>query len=566
MEPTPKAELNKAVADLNENRNIWATLGIPARLGLLSRMMDDTLAHADAFTRAACEQKHIDYDSPVAAEEVLGGPMAVLRNLRLLKKALGEIQQEGRPRLKDGALRTRKDGQVVAEVFPLDALDKMLYQGFRAEVWMQPGVAATDVKPTMARIYQKSKEPAQGKVALVLGAGNVSSIGPMDVLYKLFVENQVCILKMNPVNEYVGPFVEKWFAALIEGGFLRMAYGGADVGEYLVHHDGVHEIHITGSDRVHDIIVWGAPGEEQDANRRAKKMKIDKRITSELGCVTPLIIVPGEWSDKELAFQAENVATMVANNASFNCNAAKLLVTAKAWPQRQAFLDKVEETLRTIPKRFAYYPGSDRKYDGFLVAHPDAKPLETRTEEAIPWTLITGVDPKNTDDVVFKNEAWCGILAETALDGDDARAFLEGAVKFANDVVWGTLSCSVIVHPDTQRDLGEVMEQAVADLRYGSVAVNHWAAMSYALVVTTWGAHPGHTLDDVRSGIGVVHNTFMFERPQKSVIWGPFTMSPKPPWFSTHRNAHNVAKRLMKFEHSPSFWKVPGVAFSALKG
>lgn len=109
-------------------------------------------------------------------------------------------------------------------------------------------------------------------------------------------------------------------------------------------------------------------------------------------------------------------------------------------------------------------------------------------------------------------------------------------------------------------------EQAVADLRYGSVAVNHWPGLSYGMVTTVWGAYPGHTLDDVRSGIGFVHNSLMLENPQKTVIWGPFTVSPKPPWFSTHRNGHNVARKLVKFEYAPSFAKFASIAASALKG
>lgn len=568
MEPTPRAELDSALNVLAENRHVWASLAIPARIALLRRMMDDTLAAAEDMARAACRAKRIPWESPQSAEEWLGGPMTIMRNLRLYLETLEQLRAEGRPRLPDSAIRTRPDGQVVAQVFPSGILDKLLYAGFRAEIWMDPSVKKDGLRDTMARIYQKGQKGANrvGKVALVLGAGNVSSIGPMDVLHKLFQENQVCILKMNPVNEWSGPYVERMFKALIDGGFLRVAYGGADVGDYLVHHGVVEEVHITGSDRVHDIIVWGPPGEEQEKNRRANTPRLKKRITSELGCVTPVVIVPGEWSDTELQFQAENVATMVVNNASFNCNAAKTLVVAKSWRQRKEFLARVEKVLAGIPKRYAYYPGSDRKYDGFLSAHPEAKLLAERTPDTIPWTLIPDVDADKADDVCFTTEAWCGVLSETALDGDSPAAFLENAVRFCNDKMWGTLSCSVIVHPDTASRLGPALEQAVADLRYGSVAVNHWAAMSYALVQTTWGAFPGHTLQDVRSGIGAVHNSLMFEHPQKSVIWGPFTMFPKPPWFASHKNAHNVAPKLVAFEHSPSFFKVPGIAIAAMKG
>lgn len=564
MEPTPIEDLDKAVATLTDNKDRWATMDIAGRIDLLQQAMDCTLADGEAQVRSACTAKRIDFDSPAAAEEWLGGPMTTMRNLRLLVDALEDIESFGRPKLKNGAVRRRPDGQLAVEVFPHQFLDKLTFAGFRAEVWMQPDVTEAELPKTMAAAYQPGA-PKEGKVALVLGAGNVASIGPMDVLYKLFVENQVCVLKWNPVNEYLGPHIEKMFKPLIDEGFLRMAYGGAKEGDYLVHHDSIEEIHITGSDTIHDIIVWGV-GEEQAKNKEAGTPKMDKRITSELGCVTPVIVVPGEWSDKELAFQAANVATMVANNASFNCNAAKLLITHAEWPQRETFLAKVEETLRSLPKRFAYYPGSNKKYDGFMDAHPDAKQLGERTEDVLPWTLIFGVDAEDSDDIIFNREAWCAILGEAKLSAGDTKEYLEKVVTLCNEKVWGTLSCCIIASGPTQKALGPAFEQALADLEYGSVGVNHWAALSYGLVTTTWGAYPGHTLDDIVSGIGVVHNTFMFDKAQKSIIYGPFVVAPKPPWFSTHKNAHNVAKKLARFEHSPSIWKFFGIALSAIKG
>lgn len=46
-----------------------------------------------------------------------------------------------------------------------------------------------------------------GGVALVLGAGNQASVAPLDVLHKLVAEDTVVVCKMNPVNEYVGPYL-----------------------------------------------------------------------------------------------------------------------------------------------------------------------------------------------------------------------------------------------------------------------------------------------------------------------------------------------------------------------
>lgn len=37
-------------------------------------------------------------------------------------------------------------------------------------------------------------------------------------------------------------------------------------------------------------------------------------------------------------------------------------------------------------------------------------------------------------------------------------------------------------------------------------------------------------LQDIGSGVGFVHNTYMFDHPQKSVLRAPWTYSPQPLW------------------------------------
>ena len=78
----------------------------------------------------------------------------------------------------------------------------------------------------------------EGRVVLVLGAGNISGIPTKDVLTKMFNEGKVCVLKMNPVNAYLGPFLEEAFADPIRQGFLAVVYGGPQEGAYLANHRG----------------------------------------------------------------------------------------------------------------------------------------------------------------------------------------------------------------------------------------------------------------------------------------------------------------------------------------
>ena len=96
--------------------------------------------------------------------------------------------------------------------------------------------------------------------------------------------------------------------------------------------------------------------------------------------------------------------------------------------------------------------------------------------------------------------------------------------------------------------------------------VSFLLTMSYGFGQTTWGAYPGHTFDDIRSGIGVVHNSFLFEQPEKSIIRGPFRIFPKPPWFVTNKQTHNIAPALVEFELNPNIKNVSKILWFAVRG
>ena len=555
--PTPLAEVEKKLKRLAGSKDAWVKLGVGDRIQLLERCVEHTLRVSDAWVRDACKAKGIADGSPQAGEEWLGGPVTTVKNLRQFVEALRF--GGSRP---PSSFRTVGDNQVAAQVFPVTALDKVMMAGVTAEVWIEPGQPATQGK--IYREKLSGKVPA-GKVSLVLGAGNVASIGPMDALYKLFVEDEVVILKTNPVNAYLGPHIEEALRPLVDEGVFEVVHGGAEVGAFLVEHALVDTIHMTGSDRTHDAIVWGRDTAEQERRKAANDPRITKPITSELGAVTPVLVVPGNWSDKDLDYQARNVASMVANNASFNCNAAKALVVASRWPQKEAFLKKVRERLAKMPARKAYYPGASQRYQAFLDQYSNVDAVGVATDDVVPWTVIPNV-PAKKGEYALSNEAFCGVLAVTELDAQGPGEFIDKAGPFANDVMWGTLSCMVICDEETQKVHKEKFEKLIADLRYGGVAINAFAGLIYALVVTTWGAFPGHPLDDIQSGRGVVHNAFMFDHPQKSVVRVPFRMSPTPMWFTDHKTQASTAAALLELEAHPSFLKLPKVITRALRG
>ena len=230
-------------------------------------------------------------DSLCVGEEWAAGAWPVLKNLRQLRQSLVDIEMDGHPKI-PGRVTTMSNGQVAAQVFPQTIYDRLFFERIRAEIWMEPEVTIEGLSQTQAIAYHDKDRP--GKVALVLGAGNVSSIGPMDVFYKLFVEDQVVLFKANPVNAYLGPLMDEAFRVLIDHGFLRVVYGGATEGSYLCNHPGIEEIHITGSDKTFDAIVFGSGSE--GAKRKAERSPLlTKRVTGELGNVSPVIVVPGPW-------------------------------------------------------------------------------------------------------------------------------------------------------------------------------------------------------------------------------------------------------------------------------
>ncbi|MCP4249463.1 MAG: aldehyde dehydrogenase [bacterium] len=459
-------------------------------------------------------------------------------------------------------VRELPNGQVAVRVFPDDLLDGLLYRGFTADVWMEPGVTRDNLSENVGLVHRRS-DTVPG-VALILGAGNVASIPTLDAIYKLFAEGRVTLIKLNPVNEYLGPFIEEAFRELIEEGFLKLAYGGGAIGSYLCHHDGIDEVHITGSERTHDLIVFGG-GPEGAARKRDNRPLLRKPITSELGNVSPIIVVPGEWSDADLQVHAENLATRMTQNGGFNCNAAKVIITHRDWPQRRQLLGRLRKVLTRLPTRPAYYPGAEERYERFTAAYPSAARLGVRRPGIVPPALATGLSPDD-DGPAFREESFCAFTVETALAGADTEEFVGAAVAFCNDRLHGTLNAGLVVHPRTRRELGGVTEWAIEELRYGSVAVNHWPAMSYGLGSTPWGAFPGQPLNDFQSGRGFVHNTWLFDRPQKSVIDGPFRVVPKPAWFVTHGAGDRVGSELASLEADRSLLHLPAILWNALRG
>ena len=567
------AHLDAALADLRAHATEWARLPVYRKIEMLEGLKPRLQAVAGRWVTAASRAKGLPVDSPLRGEEWSSGPWATVNYVDPLAETLRHVERGTLSELVEGKVRRRPDGQTVVRVVPDGVYDHLLFSGIEVDVWQEPGVTPESLPREMAGFYRE-RDP-EGAVALVLGAGNISSIPPLDVLYKLYAEGQVVMLKLNPVNSYLGPVLEEAFAEFVEAGYLRFAYGGADVGALLTAHDAVDEIHITGSAQTHDAILFGT-GPDGAARKAANDPVLDKPMTSELGGVSPCLVVPGDWSEPDLDFQAENVATQKMHNGGFNCIATQVLVLPEAWPQRQAFTDAVRRTLAGLPDRPAYYPGADDRVAQARDAYPEAEALGPTGAR----TLVPDVPPDT--EYALSEEFFAPALTVTTLPGGhgdpDAGDWLDRAVDFCNERVAGTLGMTILIHPRTLRHLGDRFWDAVARLRYGTVGVNVWSGVGFLIAQGSWGAFPGHTRDDIQSGAGVVHNALLFDRPQKTVVKGPFApfprslllgevhAAPKPIWFVTNDTADTTMQRLTHFTADPSPLKLPAIFASALRG
>lgn len=560
------AAVDQALADLAEGEKIWAATPLSRRRQLLEQVRELTVEHASEWIAAAASIKKLPSGSPLLGEEWLSGPYAVALNATGLANSLAKLEAGESP-LQDVGFGTAPGGRTTVDVFPLDVFDRLLLSGFSAQVWLQPGVGR-DEALREAGLAQRDPTKTNG-IGAVLGAGNIFSIAPLDTLYELFAHNRVVALKLNPVTD---PLLTVWTKVLqpfICLGAVRILTGGAETGQYLVNHRLVDHVHMTGSSLTHDAIVFGT-GEEGARRKAADEPILDKPVTSELGGVSPTVVFPGTWSKADIKFQAQHVATQRLHNNGYNCIAAQVVVVSARWAQRDEFIDAVRAAVDAAPARPAYYPGSDDRVAAASRSYPDAQHLG----QGGARVLVVNPDDRAT---LLQTEYFSPVLGIIEIDCAD-EDFAAEVTRLVNDEFIGTLGINVIAEPNTIKAMGAGFDEFAAGLRYGTVAVNAWTGVGYLIATATWGAFPGHTRNDVQSGVGVVHNAFLIDKTERTVVRGPFrpaprsvfggelSIAPKPPWFVNNRTAANTGRRLVEFAGNRSWLKLPGIVASALRG
>lgn len=564
-----RADTDALVERLRAGEKAWAAATLADRARLLREFRAKVADAAQEWVDIACRIKGLPDDSSLVGEEWIGGPWAVLSYTGALLETVRRLDA-GEDVLAGYRFDKAPGNRLAVHVLPHGTYDSLLFSGFRAEVWLQPGV--TQERARMLAGLGLRTPHATGGVALVLGAGNVFAMAPLDTIHTLYAANRVVALKLNPIADPLRPVLERIFAPFIDLGVVEIVSGDALLGDTLAHHPGISAVHMTGSEATHNAIVWGL-GEAGATARRAGTPRLHKEMTSELGGVSPIIVVPGEWSAADLRFQAQHIATQRLHNGGHNCVAGQIVILSSDWPQKAAFLSELRAALAAAPPRPAWYPGCSARVDAARALHPGADAVGGTPER----TLLTGLDLTDPQETAFSTEYFGPVLgvAEIAATG---QWFLEAAVQAANERLHGTLGANVLIHPDTMKAIGWRFREIIAKLRYGTIAVNAWTGVGFLTARATWGAFPGHTLDDIQSGRGIVNNALMLDETERTVVYGPFrpaprslikgevSLTPKPAWFVSNRTAATTARRLTGFVADPDPRALPAIFASALRG
>ena len=531
MNDIQKKELQSRLEILSKNKKIWGDMKASDRLQYLKKMYK-RLQQIDHLTwgQHSSQQQGFDVDETygqviAASEQMINGAILVGTIRALIRTYTSLTKHATPPSLKASSSQQAFSSQKrqIISVFPYDTADFLSPYGMakiKGEVWSK--------SDTIEYI-----QPNLGQLSLVLGAGNQSFLAFGDVMHEIFVKGNVTILKHHPIRAFSSPFYEALFQDLITDGFFLSTLGDVDISGWLCQHELVDAVHMTGGNATHDAIVWGGDRTTQEENKSNQTPVLHKPMTSELGCITPWIICSGiEWTAKQLKHHAAHLAMAFVSQKSCNCLSPKVLVVDEDWPQLEEFLDYLRSYLTQAQLPPPYYPGTEKRYQGFIDAYP-AEAIEiiqstqapTRTDhglgETLGWMLIHL--QADSDTYALQNEAFAPVLGVYRFKGGNQfKQFFPQAVTFVNEQVWGSLSCTVLCHDHLIKTEADILEKGIADLRYGSVAINAWTTTVYALDGCTWGAYPGEALHNVTSGIGIVRNAFLIQDVEKSVLRSPF--------------------------------------------
>ena len=551
------AALDGAVGKVRAGLASWVALRVEEKAGLVHRLRRRFGDEVPGMVEAWREAQDLDPGSFWAGDLWFGeaGLPALIRGWESTLTRLAHGDRLVPP----DAVRDKAQGHVTVDVWPQSRADRLLFMGYSGKVRLQPATTAADVA-TAGQALACGEFPNAG-VTLLLAAGNFDCLPGIDALGLLLGHGCTVVMKLNPVNDYLRPALERVFVEFIDAGWLAIVQGGPQVGAYLAHHPDVDRIHMTGSAATYDALVWGT-GPDADRRRASGQRLLDKPFTAELGGVNPLIVAPGRWTRHDLRRQADRIAYGRLCNSGHFCAATQILILPEGWDQADLLLDDLRELMRTLEPRAPYYPGTEARVARALA---DQDHVEALSPDGRRY-LVTGLDPAH-ECSLFRDEVFADVLGVVRLPAPDMESYLARAVEFANQALAGNLGATLLVDPDTEAGHTQAVAEAISGLRYGFVGLNEHAGYTCGVPQLLWGGYPGNTPEAIGSGIGFTYNTLMLPRPEQSVLRGTFRTPVKSFFAASHRTRGSAFRAYIDWIASgDNPLKLPTLMLAALRG
>lgn len=462
-----------------------------------------------------------------AAEEWLSGPVPVLRFLQLLQRFHRELASGHLPRLR---LVPGGDGSTVQALPAAGLWDRLLLPGVRATLHcLGP---ARQVVPE-----------ASGGVALVLGAGNVTATPVLDALEQVLLHRRACVVKLSPLQASLQPILASALQPLVAAHCLALVVGDAALGIELQRGRGLAAVHLTGS-----TATWQAI--------RALPENRDRVLSAELGGCAPALVVPASWPPRELAAAARQLAAAVAMNGGATCLAPRVVVTARDWPQRAAFLQLLAQALAAQPARVPFHPAVAGAYAAALGQSPQAGPLAPALRPGLDLALVA-------DRELLASEPFAPVLLELPLPGNTLETWLDTAIGSVSSHCHGSLAAYLWAPARTLTTQRNLLDRAIARLPHFTVAINTWAGLGYGLGCVPWGVRAGA---DPSHGSGLLRNLALLQAVQQVVLQAPLRAWPTPPWLPWHRRGSTTLAALARCYADPGLRRLLPVVWHGLRG
>ncbi len=518
----------------------------------LASMLEETISNikdVSFFWATICSDNKGTTKTSAEGEEWLGGPFASVLATQYYIKSLTND---------DDLIEKKYNSEENSyKVFPNNFIERITFPFIDAKVFFNKSMSFDDINKYRGFSKRYDIDPS---ITLVLGAGNFSSIPYLDVLYHLITRKSVILLKLNPVNEYLKPVFEKVFQNFIERGYIIVTTGNIDESKYMATHPGINHIHLTGSDKTFEDIVYGRELTEKERRSKSLPKINNKPISSELGNVTPIIIHPGKWSTSDIKYQARKIVTAKLNNNGFNCIAAQVVVLPDGWGQTDTLIKFVKHYMSKAKERKAYYPESIERLERL---EKDKGYERVNALNCVTPHLTREIKAYSKFEI---DEVWSSTIYFKKIEYTSIEDFADKAIDYCNDELWGNLGVSIIIKDHDKKFNKHITNLYIDKLNYGTVAINEWAAIGYIIPQLPWGGFPGNRDNNIQSGQSVVHNSMLFESPLKGVVNTKFRISRiiDPPWFVTNKRARRLFKNLTYYQINNSNINFLKLIFAAL--